>query len=282
MAPQCGQTSSPADTAEARRLYIELLKHCLVNSIYQEADASILMGVTPGEYVRKKLAALFGFELSKPVNSASRQEGKDWPRLAHTMIGMERLSNLQTCVEEVVKRNVPGDLIETGVWRGGACILMRGVLKAYGVTDRRVWVADSFAGLPAPRNEVDRHDSAAGNLHRFSELAITIDQVKANMQRYGLLDDQVQFLKGWFSETLPKAPLERLAVVRLDGDMYESTMDALTALYPKLSVGGYLIVDDYNAVRACKQAANEYRDAHRIVEPIVPIDWTGVYWRRER
>jgi len=82
-----------------------------------------------------------------------------------------------------------------------------------------------------------------------------------NFRKYDLLDRQVRFLKGWFSETLPGCPIERLAVLRLDGDMYESTMDALKHFYPKLSAGGYLIVDDYGAAPACKTAIHEFRGA---------------------
>lgn len=265
---------------EARSLYLDLLKRSLLNLIYPEADASLSMGLTVPEFIKKKAAEWMGREISEPVQRADREEGKDWPRVAHTMIGMKRLTNLQTCVEQVIQRGVPGDLIETGVWRGGACIFMRGILKAYGVTDRRVWVADSFAGLPRPRHEVDRRDPA-GNLFRFKELAVSLEQVQANFERYGLLDNQVQFLKGWFSQTLPHAPFDRLAIARLDGDLYESTQDALTALYPKLSVGGYIIIDDFS-LEPCRKAVEDYRQAHQIREPIVPVDWTGVYWQRER
>jgi O-methyltransferase len=267
-------------TADVRTLYLDLLKSSLLNLIYPEADASIVMGVRPGEWVIKKVAEIFGVQLTKPLSDSDRQDGKDWPLFAHTMIGSKRLSNLQDCVESVLQHNVPGDLIETGVWRGGSCILMRGVLKAYGVTDRRVWVADSFEGLPRPSNDVDRRDIGR-KLYQYKELAITADQVRANFSRYGLLDAQVEFLSGWFSQTLPRAPIEKLAVARLDGDMYESTRDAITALYPKLSVGGYLIVDDYAMIPACRQAIDEYRAAHEITEQMVAIDWTGVYWRRD-
>jgi O-methyltransferase len=155
------------------------------------------------------------------------------------MIGSLRLDNLQDCIESVVRDNVPGDLIETGVWRGGATILMRGVLAAYGIADRIVWVADSFAGLPPPNPQA--YPADAGDIHwTHRELAVSLKTVPESFARYGLLDDQVRFLVGWFRDTLPTAPIHRLAVARLDGDMYESTMDALVALYPKLSVGGYL------------------------------------------
>lgn len=96
------------------------------------------------------------------------------------------------------------------------------------------------------------------------------------------MDEHVKFLKGWFKDTLPNAPISKLSLLRLDGDMYESTMDAITVLYPKLSIGGYLIVDDWGAVAGCKKAIEDYRKENNITEPIIEIDWTGVYWRKER
>jgi len=90
----------------------------------------------------------------------------------------------------------------------------------------------------------------------------------------------VRFLKGWFRDTLPAAPIERLAVLRLDGDMYQSTMDTLVNLYPKVSQGGYVIVDDYGAIPACRQAVNDYRAANGITEEIRDIDWTGIFWQK--
>lgn len=195
------------------------------------------------------------------------------------MIGMRRLDNLQFCVVDVLRNGVPGDLIETGVWRGGATIFMRGILAAYGDIDRSVWVVDSFQGLPKPsgRYEADRDSK----LWSHPQLSVSEEEVRTNFQRYGLLDDQVRFLKGYFQDTLADAPIEQLAVARLDGDMYESTIVALEALYPKLATGGYLIVDDYGAVRGCRQAVEDYRREHRIVEPLLKIDWTGVYWQRQ-
>jgi O-methyltransferase len=156
---------------------------------------------------------------------------------------------------------------------------MRAVLKAYGVTDRCVWVADSFEGLPPP-NAGKYPQDADSCLHESRELAVSLEQVKANFDRYDLLDDQVRFLKGWFCDTLPTAPIKRLAVLRLDGDMYQSTMDALTNLYPKVSQGGYVIVDDYGCIPACRQAVNDYRSTSGITEEIRDIDWTGIFWQK--
>jgi O-methyltransferase len=210
----------------------------------------------------------------------SREVGLDWPPEAETMIGIRRLDNIEMAVTDVLKQGVPGDLIETGVWRGGATIFMRAILEAYGDKQRTVWVADSFEGLPKPD---PRHESDVKDAYwRRPVLAASLGDVRANFEKYDLLDDQVRFLPGWFRETLPKAPIDRLAVLRLDGDLYESTMDALQALYPKVSVGGYVIVDDYNIVPGCHQAVDEYRAQHGIDEELVTVDWGCVYWRRER
>jgi O-methyltransferase len=155
------------------------------------------------------------------------------------------------------------------------------VLAAYANTDRQVWVADSFQGLPKP--DPIRHPADRGvDYTMHPELSVGVEEVRHNFERYGLLDEQVRFLVGWFKDTLPGAPIDQIALLRLDADLYESTLDALTCLYPKLSVGGYCIVDDYGALEACRRAVHDYRRDHGITEPIHAVDWTGVYWRRER
>jgi O-methyltransferase len=214
-----------------------------------------------------------------PFRREVREEGHDWPVRAHTMIGVKRLENIRYCAEEVFRSEVPGDFMETGVWRGGATIFMRAVLAAYQRTDKRVWVADSFAGLPEPDAHAfpaDRGDQH----HTHPALAASLPSVKENFARYNLLDDQVVFLEGWFRDTLPTCGVEALSLLRLDGDMYESTIVALDALYPRLMPGGFLIVDDYGAVPACRKAVDEYRTKHGIADAIVRVDWTGVYWRK--
>ena len=196
------------------------------------------------------------------------------------MIGLKRLDNLQTCIENVLRDDIPGDLIETGVWRGGAIIFMRAVLRAYDIRDRKVWAADSFEGLPPPdpqRYPADRGDPH----HTLKFLSVAVEKVKENVAKYDLLDDQIQFLKGWFKDTLPGAPIKQLAVMRLDGDMYESTMDALVSLYPRLSPGGYVIIDDY-ALQSCRRAVEDFRSDNAITDEIREIDQTAVYWQRSR
>jgi O-methyltransferase len=195
------------------------------------------------------------------------------------MVGMKRMQNVELCVRDVLRRGVEGDLIETGVWRGGVCILMRAILKVMGDQGRSVWLADSFQGLPAPDGRFKQ--DADSKWHSFSDsLGVSLLDVKANFERYGLLDDRVRFLEGWFKDTLPTAPIDKLAVIRLDGDMYASTMDALNSLYPKLSVGGYVIVDDYGALESCSQAVTDFRTQHKIDDPIEKVDWSGVFWKK--
>ena len=241
-----------------RELYLDLLVQVLTNMIY--GDPSLQpepVGFQP--------------EL--------RAEGRDWPTVAHTMAGLRRLENLRELAQRAIDEEIPGDFIETGVWRGGCCILLRGILAANAITSRKVYVADSFAGLPPPKPDEFPHDAGL-NLNLDRELAVSLEQVKQNFSRYGLLDDQVIFVKGLFQETLPSLEAGPFALIRLDGDLYESTHVALEALYPKLSPRGFVIIDDYGAVPACQAAVLDYRARMGIEAPINTIDWTGVWWQK--
>ena len=248
-----------------------------------DLEVGVKRGGVPGASGNE--ASLYLDLVKRSLMGGLSEEGElrrlDQPTSARTMIGSKRIDNLQFCVEQALADRVPGDLIETGVWRGGSTIFMRAILKAHDVKDRRVWVADSFEGLPPPNTEKFPEDEG-DELYTKEVLSVSLEEVKKNFRRYGLLDGQVKFLKGWFRDTLPDAPVQKLAVARLDGDMYESTMDALVSLYPKLSPGGFLIVDDYGGIEACRKAVHDYRDEHGIKEEIKRIDWNGVYWRRDQ
>jgi O-methyltransferase len=269
----------------AAELYLDLLKKCLTRYLFGESYVPVVPQRGTAKHlmvqpIRRWLAAK-DMEVIRhtPFHATTRAEGRDWPAEAESMAGLKRLDNLQFCVTDVLRRGVPGDLIETGAWRGGVTIFMRAILEAYGDTQRQVWVADSFRGLPKP--DPERWPADAGDEHWTREqLAVPLEEVQANFARYDLLDDRVRFLAGWFKDTLPTAPITRLAVLRLDGDMYGSTMEALEALYPKLSPGGYVIVDDYGAIPQCKEAVTDFRAAHAIIDPIEWVDWTGVWWQR--
>jgi hypothetical protein len=207
-----------------------------------------------------------------------RDEGLDWPASALTMVGRQRLRNLRRAVESVIDEGVPGDIIEAGVWRGGASILARAVLAERGVTDRKVIVADSFEGLPPP--SPDHPADRGSKLHTYSQLAVSVEEVQANFARFGLLDDQVVFLKGWFRDTMPRVEAPALAVMRLDGDMYESTIDPLVHLYDRLSSGGWVILDDYEASPPVQQAVRDFFAPRGDAPPIQPIDRVGVFFRK--
>lgn len=278
-APEVAQAEADLGTPE--ELYLDLMKRVLTRTGFVSYQLPIPRGWRRLIYkpVRDLLHSWGGLQLVRQVDPEFRHIGGDWPSDAETMIGMVRLNNLQECVTDVIKNEVPGDLIETGVWRGGASIFMTAALKAYGETERTVWVADSFRGLPKPEDQTHAGD-IADPLVKFRDLAVPLDVVKDNFRKYGLLNDQVRFLVGWFQDTLPSAEVDRLAVLRLDGDMYDSTMVALEALYHKLSVGGYVIVDDYSALPACKDAVDEFRAREGITDPLLPVDWAAVYWQR--
>ncbi len=198
---------------------------------------------------------------------------------AYTLADSKQIENVRYCVETVLKDGVKGDLIEAGVFQGGQVIFRRGLLKAYEVTDRNVFVADSFEGLPTPG--ANTADSIAHDFLGIADhLRVTIGDVRANFARFGSPYDQVRFLKGWFADTLPVAPIDKLAVMHLDGDYYESTMDALGHFYHRLSIGGFAIIDDYGHPVGCRQAMTECRERHKISAPIQDVNGATVHWRR--
>jgi O-methyltransferase len=288
---------------DLRNRYIELLKSSVLNELYLENELRFLyiftmmatqqkVDVDVVRNISSRLTDWFQFL------KAARQDGSIWwlinvtdadggvrtldlrntCEFSHTMVGRKRLDNIQSCLDIVRADNIPGDAIEAGVWRGGACIFMRGYFAAWEMSNRVVWVADSFEGVPVPSLPEDiGHDMSAA---RVPVMAIPLEEVQENFRRYGLLDGSVRFLKGWFRDTLPSAQIDTLALLRLDGDLYESTMDTLNALYDKVAPGGFVIVDDYGVLEPCRRAVNHFREMRGIVDGMETIDWTGVFWRK--
>ena len=193
------------------------------------------------------------------------------------------------CVwQDVVATGVAGDFFEAGVWRGGACILAHAVFVTSRERNRTVWLADSFQGLPKPSPQ--EYPADAGDIHHtHGILAVTEAVVASNFAKYGFVvrpdngGGRVRFVKGFFSETLPGAQVQSvgaIAVLRLDGDMYESTWVTLQHLYNRISVGGYVVADDFN-LWPSRRAVMEFRELLGLVaHTLVPIDRGGVYWRR--
>ena len=278
---------------ETAALYLDLLEKALLHTLYFPPDVR-----DKPAYADEPFRKAFMEEMEKQrrdadepgpeltpaeqrqmVMAEQRAQGRDWPVYAQTMIGVRRLRNVRRCVQTVIDEGVPGDLIEAGCWRGGASILMRAVLKANGVEDRTVFAADSFQGLPEPNPELYPADEGDLNF-TTDQLAASLDEVRGNFERYGLLDGQVRFLEGWFKDTLPTVADRQWAVLRLDGDLYESTMDGLRNLYDGLSMGGFVIIDDF-VWDNCRAAVEDFRAERGITDEVTRIDWAGAFWRRE-
>ncbi len=285
------QTGTIDRVEPAEDLYLDLLARTLTRALFEDNDRVIgVRSSVPGKTEPRlltyadRLAPLLGklrLELAykRPFDPSTRDTGRDWPARAETMVGLQRLANARFCIESVLADAIPGDIIETGVWRGGMSIFMKGVLAAHGDADRTVWLADSFEGLPPP-DPANYPADRQLDLSSYEILSVGVEQVRHSFERYGLMDDRVRFIVGWFRDTLDRAPIRDLSILRLDGDLYESTIQALEPLYPKLSPGGYCIIDDYGSVNACAAAVTDYRKDHGIEDEILDIDGAGVYWRK--
>ncbi len=265
----------------AAELYVDLLKRMLTrygfsDGLRESRPPKNTVLKTVHTQLRKRGVILARPE---PYDPASREIGIDWPTYAETMVGLKRLDNLHECIKTIIAESIPGDIVEAGVWRGGASIFMKGVLAAYG-EQRELWLADSFEGLPPP--DPDNYPDDAGiNLDEEAYyLAVSPEEVKRNFERYGLFDEHVHLAKGWFKDILGTLPVERISLLRLDGDLYESTIQGLEPLYPKLAPGGFCVIDDYGNIEACRKAVHDYRSEHGITETIIDIDGSGVFWRK--
>jgi O-methyltransferase len=278
--------------SDIRARYLELLKRSLLGELYIDDVLRIF-------YLRDCLAGEAAFDSSIFANVRDHQPDRiskienarsaGWPYnldfdtlvAQHTMIGRTRLDHVERCFHAVIDDGVPGDFMECGVWRGGVVVFLRALLEVFEVPDRVVWAADSFEGLPPPTSPVD-----VASFNRLSKdccpmLAISSAEVRRTIESYDLFDQRVRLVPGWFRSSLSQAPVQKLALLRLDADMYESTRDALQALYHRVSPGGICIVDDY-WVPACRQAVDEFRAVHGIRETLEVVDLAAVAWRKER
>jgi len=231
-------------------LYIDLLKKSLID--YVDLDNS-------GDHDKIEGRNLFPSERAK------------------TMVGLKALNNIEYCINEINRYNIDGDFIETGVWRGGATIFMKALSDIFNM-NKKVWVADAFE-LVFPLSE-HPDDGDEWQQREWLELKVTLEEVQNNFRKYNVLDENVKFLKGWFKDTLNTPEIDKISLLRLDGDMYSSTMQSLNALYPKLQKGGYIIIDDYFALDECKKAVEDYRKVYNITEDIIRVNWACVYWKK--
>lgn len=282
-------------SSHTRDLYIDLLQKALTGRLQAQKKIRFPTKSELGEVnvILQKLRAQFSHYLPKGPNPPKTfldsspleifyiLEQMKPDRQVYSMTEASGVENVTACTKQVLEQGIPGDFIETGVWKGGLTMLMKGILKAYGDTQRKVWVADSFEGLPQPDPTKDLNDAIThALLQEIDSLSISKQEVQENFARFDLLDERVEFLEGWFKDTLPEAPFEQVALCRLDGDWYDSTMDAITNLYPRLSDGGFIIIDDYGLPIGCKKAVDEYRAEHNITEPIQWVNQQTVYWQK--
>lgn len=208
------------------------------------------------------------------------------PRDALTMIGTKGLDNIHYCLKTCVEEKIPGGFMETGVWRGGACIFAAGCLKQYNAPNQNVYVCDSFQGLPLPSHE---NDKGHEYYNAADYLKVSEKTIAESFARFGLLNDNVFFIKGYFEQTMLglKDKDINLSVLRLDGDMYSSTIVVLENMYDKVSKGGFIIIDDF-ALDTCRKAVYKFRQDRNITSPMVTVtDYENggrqpaiVYWRK--
>jgi O-methyltransferase len=257
-APDPVAAAPGSDAGALRAAYLQLLKLALCDlvgttttSVGAMADGSVAARELRDEGLRLRAA------------------GMDWPLHGLTMVGLRRLDDLQACLESIVADGVAGDVIEAGCWRGGASIFMRATLDSLG-EDRGLVVADSFQGFP---------EGAEEQLTGFDFLAVGLEEVRASFRRLGV-GERVEFVPGFFEQSLAPLVGRRWALVRLDADTYEPTRAALHALYPGLTVGGYLVLDDYGSFEGCRRAVDEFRAEYGISEPLEQVDFTCWRWRR--
>ena len=262
--------TGPGPDPESLRLaYLDLLKLTLCD----------LAGTATMSVARTQQGHVMSRELTGD-QLRMRAAGMDWPLHGLTMVGLRRLDDLQRCVESVVRDGVEGDLIEAGSWRGGASLLMRATLDSLGGGDRTLFVADSFQGFPEASGDLSKGYDLSLDLAGADFLAVPLEEVGASFAKFGL-EQGVEFIPGFFQETLPSMTGRQWSIVRLDGDTYEAIWTGMESLYDGLSPGGYLIVDDYLSLDRCREAIDEYRLQHGISEPIEEVDWTCVRWRKE-
>ena len=214
---------------------------------------------------------------NRPVTQENIENGTYWPKKAYSMIGVKRMKNIQFCIECIKENNIEGDFLEAGVWRGGAVIFMSYLNKLYNMC-RTIHVADSFEGLPAPE---DRFPHDEGDVHHKIEmLKVSVEEVKHNFKKFDLLDSNVEFIEGYFQDSLKHAPVRSLSLLRIDADMYSGTYSVLDNLYSKVSKGGFIIIDDY-IHGPCREAVTDFRNENNITSEIIKIDHTGVYWIKD-
>jgi hypothetical protein len=195
-----------------------------------------------------------------------------------TMIHLPNLNNIQELFKYIYDNNIKGDLLEAGVWKGGATIFMTALNKYYN-TNKKIYACDSYEGLPKKSNYIEDNIVNGSDWQTY---AVSLDEVKDNFKKYNLLDDNVIFVKGFFEESLKNINIEDISILRLDGDMYTSTISCLDELYDKVVKGGVIIIDDYGwEIAGAGKATDDFRKKRNINTKMIFSYGSCWFWIKE-
>lgn len=246
---------------------------CSTQSRDGDSQAIILLRTLYLELLAK---AVSGSLHCDPSQARAGRIGHDSPAAAPAMGG--RLRSVRALIERIQQNAVAGDLFAACVSQGSVGIYMRGVLAAYGILDRTIFVAGSFAGPPAP--DAGHQPADAGARHDSqTNPAVALERLRVCFNSFGLLDKQVGLLPGMTSDAAAATPVERLALLLLGWGSNGSTVAALNALYAKVSPGGFIVIDDY-VLDSCRKTVTDFRAAIGSTEPIQDIDGAAVFWQK--
>lgn len=255
--------TSRIPSVDINERYLKLVEMAVTGSLTDEAGSCDGQGCTK----------------TKAFDAQARATGNDWPPFGHTMVGHARLQNIRAAIAETIEKNIPGDFAELGVWRGGSCIYAKALYDVAGEVSRKVHVFDVFGEVPAFGTVNLAYQQNA----KF--LAVSLEAVKHNFQKYGVLDDNVQFHKGLFKDTLPvfvaSNPQQQISVLRIDGNFYDSYQDALYNLYPMVPVGGIVIFDDVFADPIAMDSWHDFKSDNGLLETLHVIDSCSAWFRKE-
>jgi len=205
---------------------------------------------------------------------------------AYTATSIERVYALKNAITYIIKNKIKGDFVECGVWKGGSCMLMAKTLVNQEEKERKIWMYDTFDGMTEPTDddcEIETNVSGSDllkntpkNTDKFNMWAYApLEMVKKNMKKTMFPEERIHFIEGKVENTLSKIKPQNIALLRLDTDWYESTKYELEQLYPLLSIGGVLIVDDYGHFSGAKKAVDEYFSKTNVTPLMNRIDYSG-------
>lgn len=242
-------------------------------------------------YLIKKIVRTFGLEISRRQTEErfSPDADPDFVRTykkvrPFTMTSPERILSLCEAVKYVHDKKIEGDIVECGVWKGGSMMAVAETLLRAGDTSRDLYLFDTFEGMPPPtENDVDIVGVTAGSLLDRSDserdesvwCRATLDVVHKVLGSTGYPNGKIHFIKGMVEQTIPHSAPDRIALLRLDTDWYESTKHEMEYLFPRLSKGGVLIIDDYGHWQGARKAVDEYLEKNDVTILLNRIDYTG-------